>query len=298
MQYLVTGGAAFIGTNTVKQLLESGHAVRVIDNYIAGKKEERFQKGAEYIEGDIRNQNDINKAAAGMDGIFHLAAVPRVPYSVEHPRETNDHNINGTLNVLLAARDHGVKRVVFAASSSIYGGGKGKTAMTEDMKFDPKSPYALHKVAGVYYCRLFSELYNLETVALCYFNIYGPYADPEGAYALVIGKFLRQREEGKPLTICGDGEYYRSYTHVKDAVQANILAMESGNVGRGELINIGNQETYSVNELAKIIGGETVTIDPRPGDVRYTKADISKAKKLLNWEPEITLKEGIEKLKL
>jgi nucleoside-diphosphate-sugar epimerase len=297
MKYLVTGGAGFIGTNTVKKLLELGHEVRVIDNYIAGKKEERFQKEAEYIEGDIRNRDDINRATQGVEGIFHLAAVPRVPYSVEHPDISNDHNVNGTLNVLMSARDNKVKRVVFSTSSSIYGGDKGEVAMHEDMKLNPKSPYALQKLIGAEYCRLFYELYGLATVSLVYFNIYGPYADPEGAYALVIGKFLRQRVGGKPLTICGDGEYYRSYTHVADCVRANILAMESDRVGKGEIINIGNRETYSVNQLAELIGGPTEKISPRPGDVRYTKAKITKAKELLNWEPEVSLEAGIESLK-
>jgi nucleoside-diphosphate-sugar epimerase len=295
--YLVTGGAGFIGTNTVKKLIESGHEVRVLDNYIAGKKTERFQSGAEYIEGDIRNRDDVHKAVQGVAGIFHLAAVPRVPYSVEHPDVTNDHNVTGTLNVLMAARDNKVKRVVFAASSSIYGGDKGEVALTEEMSFSPKSPYALQKLIGVEYCRLFAELYGLETVSLVYFNIYGPYMDPDGAYALAIGKFLRQRKKGEPMTVCGDGEYYRGYTHVDDCVRANILAMESDQVGVGELINAGNSKSYSVNQLTGLIGGETVEIAPRPGDVRYSQADISKAKKLLNWEPTISLETGIELLK-
>jgi len=297
MKYLVTGGAGFIGTNTVKQLLAAGHEVRVLDNYIAGKKPERFQSGAEYVEGDVRNRDDINRAIQNIQGIFHLAAVPRVPYSVEYPDITHDHNVNGTLNVLLAARDNSVKRVVFAASSSIYGGDKGKITMTEDVGFNPKSPYALQKLIGAEYCRLFSELYKLETVSLVYFNIYGPYADPDGAYALVIGKFLKQRAEGRPLTICGDGEFYRSYTHVADCATANILAMTSDQVGKGELINIGNQETYSVNQLAALIGGPTENVSPRLGDVRYTKAGINKAKELLGWEPKISLEEGIRELK-
>ncbi|MBI5728246.1 MAG: NAD-dependent epimerase/dehydratase family protein, partial [Candidatus Magasanikbacteria bacterium] len=258
MNYLITGGAGFIGANLVKRLIGDGHAVRVLDNYIAGKKPERFQAGAEYVEGDIRDEVAVARAVRGVDGVFHLAAVPRVPYSVEHPRETHDHNVNGTLNVLLAARDAGVKRVLFSTSSSIYGGNKGDVALREDMLPEPMSPYALHKLTGQHYCRLFAELYGLQTVSLCYFNIYGTYLDPEGAYALVIGKFLRQRSRGEPLTICGDGEYYRDYTHVDDAVRANILAMESTRDLRGEVVNIGNGQPYSVNELAKLIGGPTV----------------------------------------
>ncbi len=295
--YLVTGGAGFIGTNIVKRLLKDGHNVRVIDNYIAGKKEERFQDGAEYIEGDIRNMDDVKKVMVGIDGVFHEAAVPRVPYSVEQPQETNDHNVTGTLNVLVGAKDAGVKRVLFATSSSIYGGDKGKIALKEDMQFEPKSPYALQKLAGQEYCRLFFELYGLETVSLCYFNIYGPYMDPQGAYALVIGKFLKQKKDGQPLTICGDGEFYRDYTHIDDAVEANILAMTMDTVGKGELINIGNNEPYSVNQLSELIGGPSTKIPERAGDVRYSKADNTKANQLLGWKPTIDLPTGVKQMK-
>ena len=297
--YLVTGGAGFIGANIVKRLLKDGHQVRVLDNFSAGdfaRFPERQQPGAEYVRGDIRDMHTVARTMIGIDGVFHEAAVPRVPYSVEHPMETNDHNVGGTLNVLVASRDQGVKRVVFATSSSIYGSDE-PIPLTEDMPKRPKSPYALQKLAGQEYCRLFSELYGLEAVSLCYFNIYGPYMDPEGAYALVIGKFLKQRKEGKPLTICGDGQYQRDYTHVDDAVEANISAMTSTAVAKGEMINIGNSEPHSVNELAKMIGGPTVSIAPRSGDQRYACADNVKAKKLLGWEPKIELLKGIEMLK-
>jgi nucleoside-diphosphate-sugar epimerase len=296
MKYLVTGGAGFIGTNIIKRLIKDGHMVRSLDNYIAGKKDERIQEGVEYIHGDVRNINDVKKASDGVDGIFHQAAVPRVPYSVEHPDITNDHNVGGTLNVLMAARDGSAKRVLFATSSSVYGSDE-KQKLTEDMPKNPKSPYALQKLTGQEYCRLFYELYGLETVSLCYFNIYGPYMDPEGAYALVIGKFLKQLKNNQPMTICGDGEYYRDYTHVDDAVEANILAMVSNKVCKGEMINVGNSQAYSVNELAKIIGGSTIGIEPRPGDPRYSCADVTKAKKLLGWEPKIPLEEGIKQMK-
>ncbi|MBI2989696.1 MAG: NAD-dependent epimerase/dehydratase family protein [Candidatus Magasanikbacteria bacterium] len=295
--YLVSGGAGFIGSNLVKRLLNDGHYVRVIDNYSGGKKQERFYDKAEYREADIRNLEDVKKAVSGTDGVFHLAAVPRVPYSVEHPLETNDSNINGTLNVLTAAREAGSLRVVFSTSSSIYGGNKGEIALTEDMPKDPQSPYALQKLTGTEYCRLFSSLYGLETVSLCYFNVYGPHMDPEGAYALVVGKFLLQRSRGEALSICGDGEYYRDYTQVKDVVEANIKAMLSDKVGKGELINIGNGQPYSVNQVAEMIGGETVQIPERLGDVRYSRADHTKAKRLLGWEPTISLAEGIAQLK-
>lgn len=297
--YLVTGGAGFIGTNLVKRLLNDGHQVRVLDNFSAGdfvRFPERQQSGAEYVRGDIRDRALLAKVMVGIDGVFHEAAVPRVPYSVEHPGETNEHNISGTVNVLEAARDAKVKRVVFATSSSVYGSDEA-IALTEDRPKRPKSPYALQKLAGQEYCRLFYELYGLETASLCYFNIYGSYMDPEGAYALVIGKFLKQRQEGKPMTICGDGEYYRDYTHIDDAVEANILAMTSDKVGKGELINIGNNQPYSVNQLAALISGPTIKINPRAGDPRYSRADNTKAKELLGWQPKIPLAEGIKRMK-
>ncbi|MFA6427518.1 MAG: NAD-dependent epimerase/dehydratase family protein [Candidatus Magasanikbacteria bacterium] len=296
MHYLVTGGAGFVGTNVVRQLLTDGHVVRVFDNYSSGKFSDRMQDRAEYIEGDINDMNSLSNAMKNVDGVFHLAAVPRMPYSVEHPQETNHVNVTGTLNVLVAARDAGVKRLVYSASSSAYGD-QAVMPLVETMKAKPLSPYGLQKFIGEEYCRLFAQLYSFEAVSLRYFNIYGPYMDPEGAYALVIGKFLKQRKEGKPMTICGDGEYYRDYTHVQDVVRANIAAMTSKNVGRGEVINIGNNSPHSVNELAKLIGGEYVFVNPRAGDPRMTNADISKAKQLLDWEPTITLEDGIKELK-
>lgn len=297
MKYLVTGGAGFIGTNLVKKLLQEGHEVRVLDNYAAGRKEERIQKEAEYIEGDIRKMDELMQAMKGVQGVFHLAALPRMSCSVENPQETNDVNATGTLNVLIAARDNEIKRVVYSASSSAYGGCEKGMALEEGMKAAPISPYGLQKFIGEEYCRIFPELYGLETVSLRYFNVYGPYMDPEGAYALVIGKFFRQKQAGQPMTICGDGEYFRDYTHVDDVAQANILAMTSDKVGKGELINIGFGKPYSVNEVVKMIGGEYIFIDPRPGDPRWTKANISKAKELLGWEPKVGLEEGIVMLK-
>lgn len=296
-KYLVTGGAGFIGTNIVKRLLTDGHQVVVLDNYVGGKIAERFQSGVEYIEGDIRDLENLKKiCSVGFDGIFHLAALPRVPNSVEFPLESHEINIDGTLKVLLAARDVKIKRVVFSSSSSIYGN-QDHYPVHEDLCVVPISPYALHKYVGEHYCRLFGELYSLQTVCLRYFNVYGPYFDPNGPYALAVGKFIKQKKNGEPMTICGDGEYYRDYVHVRDVANANVLAMNSQQVGKGEIFNIGNGKTYSVNQLAKIIGGETVFIPPRLGDVRRTEADNTKAKNLLGWQPTITLEEGIAELK-
>lgn len=297
MKYLVTGGAGFIGTNIVRKLLADGHTVRVLDNYFGGKREDRIQAGAEYLEGDIRSMSDLKTAMDGIDGVFHTAAVPRVPYSIEHPLETNENNITGTLNVLVAARDAKVKRVIFSSSGSVYGNNEIGKKLVETMPIAPMTPYALHKATGEFYCKIFSEFYNLETVSLRYFNVYGPYLDPNGAYALVIGKFFRLVSEGKPMTICGDGEYYRDFTHVEDVVSANLLAMTSPNVGKGEIINVGYGKAHSVNELVKIIGGPTEFVAARPGDPRYNEADNTLAKKLLNWEPNIDLAEGVKRLR-
>ncbi len=296
--YLVTGGAGFIGTNLVKRLLADGHTVVVLDNYAGGKKPERMQAGAEYIEGDIRNRADIERACAKKpDGIFHLAALPRVVYSVEHPQETHDVNVNGTLNVLLVARDLGIKRVVFATSSAAYGDQIVYPLKEAGALKKPLSPYGFHKLVGEEYCHLFSVLYGLETVSLCYFNVYGPYFDPEGAYALVIGRFLKQKKEGKPMTVRGDGEMQRDYTHVDDVVAANILAMTKDTVGKGEVINIGYGEPHSVNELVTLIGGDFVSVPPLPGEMKMTHADNSLARELLGWKPTIGLEEGITQLK-
>lgn len=296
MKYLVTGGAGFIGTNIIKQLLTDGHSVSSFDNYSAGKITERVLPGVEYIEGDIRDIAALQKATNGVDGIFHLAAVPRVSYSVEHPIETHDNNVNGTLNVLEAARINKVKRLVFASSSAIWGD-QSEYPVPETAVPKPISPYGFHKLAGEHYCRLWSELYGVETVSLRYFNIYGSYMDPKGAYALVVGKFIEQKKNGEALTISGDGEYHRDYTHVTDVARANILAMTSPKVGKGEVIEIGGGHPYSVNEVAALIGGETINVPPRAGDMRFTKANMDKSKELLGWEPSINFPEGIAALK-
>lgn len=294
--YLVTGGAGFIGSNLVKRLVSDGHIVRVLDNYRAGKFSKRFVEGVEYMEGDLRNEQDVKKSVVGIDGVFHLAAIPRMSYSIEHPEETNETNVDGTLKLLVAARDGGVKRFVFSSSSSVYGGCEIGNALQEDMRLRSMSPYGLQKWVGEEYCRLFHQLYGFSTVALRYFNVYGPLMDPNGAYALVMGKFLRQKQQGEPMSVCGDGEYYRDYTHVDDVVEANILAMSSEKIQGGEVMNIGYGEPHSVNEIVKILGGETLFVPERPGDPRWTKADNSRAKEWMGWVPKISMKEGLEKL--
>ena len=238
---------------------------------------------------------DITPIIKGAKFVFHLAALPRVQYSIEHPVETHEVNVTGTQNVLIAARECGVKRVVYSASSSAYGDQK-VMPLVETMTPNPKSPYGLHKYVGEVYARVWSEIYGLETVSLRYFNVYGPRINPDGAYPLAIGKFFKLRRTGKPLTIWGDGTQTRDFTHVRDVVRANLLAAESPKVGKGEVINIGAGRNFSINDVAKLIGGSIVH-EPARLEPHDTLADNSLAKKLLGWKPEVTLEEGIAELK-
>ena len=291
---LVTGGAGFIGSNLVDALIEKGHDVLVIDNLTTGKKENLNPK-ANFFEMDLRDFEKTRPIFDGVDFVFHEAALPRIPLSIEKPIETNDINIKATLNVLVAARDAKAKKVIYASSSSALGG-NATLPMQEDAPCQPLNPYALQKYVGELYCRIFSEIYGLPTISLRYFNVYGPRQPREGAYTPVIGIFLTQKNEGKSLTITGDGEQTRDFTHVFDVVRANILAMESDKVGKGEVINIGAGENHSVNKIAQLVGGKVTHIPLRPGEMRDTLADISRARALLGWQPEIKLEEGIKML--
>ncbi len=292
-EYLVTGGAGFIGSNLVDELIRQGHQVRIVDNFLTGKRE-NLNPQAELVEADIRNLEAIKPAFVGMDGVFHIAALPRVQVSIQNPVETNNVNINGTLNVILAAKDAKVKRLVYSASSSAYGDSV-TLPLVETMKPNPKSPYGLQKYVGEEYAKLAALFYGLETVSLRYFNVYGPRMANDGAYCTVIAVFLRQRKEGNPLTIFGDGTVTRDFTHVRDVVRANILAMTVGKVGKGDVINIGAGDNHSVQEVAEMIGGKIEYLPPRiePHD---TLADNSLAKELLNWQPQVDFKEGVKEL--
>ncbi len=296
MRYVVTGGAGFIGSTLVDALLGAGNEVVILDNFETGKRE-RVPASATLVEGSITDYETCIQAFAGSDGVFHTAAIPRMPYSIEHPRETNEVNANGTLTVLLAARDAGVKRVVYSASSSAYGV-QDSLPFVETMTARPMSPYGLQKFIGEEYARLFSSLYGLETVSLRYFNVYGgKFQSADGSYPLVIALFLAQIEAGKKMTLTGDGEFKRDFTHVSDVVRANMRAMTAPSVGNGEVINIGAGHSYSMKEVAALVGGETEFIPERAGDPRATLADNSKARELLGWVPEVTLEEGIADLK-
>ena len=292
-KYLVTGGAGFIGSNLVDELIKLGNEVIVLDNLSTGKKENINPK-AKFIKADIRNLEEIRPAFEGIDGVFHLAAMPRVQFSIENPAETNEINVNGVLNVLIASRDAKVKKVVYSASCSVYGNTE-VLPTHENIKPNPISPYGLQKYIGEEYCRLFSLIYGLTTVSLRYFNVYGWRMADSGAYLTVIKVFLNQKAAGKPLTITGDGNQTRDFTHIRDVARANILAMQSLNIGKGEAINIGAGKNYSVNQIADLIGGEKKYIEPRI-EPKHTLADISLAKKLLNWEPREKLEEAIKEL--
>lgn len=292
---IVTGGAGFIGSHLVDALVERGFDVHVIDNLSSGKLE-NVNKKAVFYEEDIRDFETVKKIIDGSKYVFHVAAKPRVQVSIQSPRETHDINVNGTVNVLVAAKDAGVKRVIYSASSSAYGE-QDTMPLHEDMHARPISPYGLQKHIGELKCRVFSKIYDIETVSLRYFNVYGPrFISDGGAYDLVIGRFLRQRKEGKPITIVPDGEQTRDFTHVRDVINANILAMLSEKVGKGEIINIGAGKNYSVNKIAALIGGPVVYIEPRL-EPKHTRADNKRAKELLDWEPKVSLEEGIEELK-
>lgn len=291
MKFLVTGGAGFIGSHLVDALIARGDEVKIIDNLLTGKREYLNPK-ADFLKLDIRNLDEIKPHFKGVDAVFHLAALPRIPISIEKPAETHAINAAGTLNVLIAARDAGVKKVIYSASSSAYGN-QQNLPLREDMPPRPLNPYAVQKYIGELYCRIFAEFYGLKIVSLRYFNVYGPRQHTDGAYAPVMGIFLRQKANGEPLTITGDGEQTRDFTYVSDVVWANILAYESDKVGKGEVINIGAGKNYSVNDIARLVGGKISYIPARPGEIKHTLADITLAKKLLGWEPKVDIEEGI-----
>ena len=293
---VVIGGAGFIGSNLVDRLIDEGIEVIVIDNLSTGKKENINPK-AKFIACDIAQtkMDFLIKQIEGVDVLFHLAALARVQPSIDDPIPFNEVNINGTLNVLFAAYKAGVKKVVYSASSSAYGDAE-KMPQLETDPTNPLSPYGLQKYVGEQYCKMFSQVYGLDTVSLRYFNVYGERMLLEGAYCLVLGIFARQMLEGKPLTINNDGEQRRDFTYVGDVVNANILAAHHKDKLNGDEINIGNGDNYSVNEVVKMYGGQS-TAGQKVLEPFETLADITKAKKVLGWEPKGNLPVWIEKYK-
>lgn len=289
---LVIGGAGFIGSHLVDVLIEQGKEVLVIDNLSAGKKENLNPK-AQFFQKDICDLEGLLPIFEEVEIVFHLAAIPRAPISIEDPSSTSRTNILGTVNVFQASRDKGVKRVVFASSSSVYGN-QAELSLKEDMIPMPISPYGLQKLAGEQFAKMFGDLYGLSIICLRYFNVYGPRIDVNSDYSLVLGKFLKQKSQGKPLTICGTGEQTRGFCFVSDVVKANILASQSEKVSGFEVINIGSFKSHTVNFLADLIGGEKQYLPERKGDILHTQADIRKAKELLRWEPEVDFEKGVE----
>ena len=297
MKYVVVGGAGFIGSNIVDKLVEQNHEVVVIDNLSTGKRENINPKvQLEYMDiSDPKQDKNMTEVMKGADSVFLLAAKARVQPSIENPVEYETNNTIGTLNVLKCASDAGVRRVVYSASSSAYGNTE-KLPSKETDPINPMSPYGAQKYYGEVMCKMFSEVYGLETVSLRYFNIYGERQNVGGAYAMVIGIFVDQLLNGKPMTIRGNGEQRRDFTYVGDVVNANILASQSEKVGKGEVINIGNGDNRSINEIADMIGDNKVNVAPviEPPE---TLADNSLAEELLGWKPKGNIDTWIPKYK-
>lgn len=304
MLYLVTGGAGFIGSNIVKELLRRGEKVRVLDNFATGKRENLLpfngNPNLEVIEGDLRSFHIVRDAVRGCDYVLHQGALPSVPRSIKDPITSNEVNINGTLHILEAAREFGVKRVVFASSSSVYGN-NATLPKVETMPVAPLSPYALTKYAGERYCQVFHALYGVETVALRYFNVFGPNQDPTSQYSAVIPKFIKMIKEGRRPVIYGDGTQSRDFTYVSNNVEANLLACTAPDVA-GEVFNIACGERYTLLDLVhtinEILGTrvEPLFEPPRPGDVKHSLADIEKAKRMLGFEVKVKFREGLENI--
>ncbi|MCL4551219.1 MAG: SDR family oxidoreductase [Bacteroidetes bacterium] len=301
MKFLVTGGAGFIGSNIAEELLKRGHSVRVLDNFSTGKKEnlESFIDHIELINGDIRNNDAVIKAVKGVDVILHQAALPSVPRSIIDPITTNEVNVNGTLNILNAAKENGVKRVVFASSSSIYGD-TPELPKHEGTTPNPMSPYAVSKLTGEKYCNVFSKIYGLETVALRYFNVFGPRQDPSSQYSAVIPKFIKAILNNEQPIIYGDGEQSRDFTYIENVVEANLLAATK-EYEPGLAMNCATHSRITLNNLAdeinKILGKNIKCkyAEPRAGDIKHSFANIELAKKTIRYTPLVPFEEGLKK---
>ncbi len=301
-RFLVTGGAGFIGSHVVKQLVIRGEQVRVLDDFSSGHQR-NIQAVKDYldvVQADIRDFDAVKRAMKGVDVVFHLAAQGSVPRSISQPRRANEVNVLGTLNVLDAARDAGVSRFVFSSSSSVYGHNAG-LLQSESIVPAPMSPYALTKLVGEHYCRLYSELYALETVCLRYFNVFGPQQDPHSEYAAVIPRFMEFLQNGVSPTIYGDGEQSRDFTFVDNVVNANLLAADISSIGLGAIYNVACGKSVSVNLLYELLSAAMSTdcppqyIDSRPGELPQSKADISLIKTELGWTPEVFFEEGLNR---
>jgi nucleoside-diphosphate-sugar epimerase len=296
---LVTGGGGFIGSHLVSRLAAEGYEVRVLDNFATGRRENITDLGSEVelVEGDLQSYERVHTAVRECEVVFHQGALPSVPRSLQDPLTTNAVNVIGTLNVLLASRDSGVRRIVFASSSSVYGA-TPELPKREDLPVAPISPYAVTKLAGESYCRSFSEAYGLETVTLRYFNVFGPRQDPLSQYAAVIPRFIEAGLDGAELTVYGDGEQSRDFTYIDNVIEANILAMRSASAA-GQVFNAACGERITLNHLVKELGsimGTELTVRhvaPRAGEVRHSLADLSRAAEGLGYKPTVSFAEGL-----
>jgi len=299
---LVTGGAGFIGSNLVRELLGRGFAVRVLDNLSTGRREnlDEVADDVEVLEGDVRHLATVGRAVDGVSRVFHEAAIPSVARSVAAPFASHEANATGTLNVLIAARDAEVARVVYASSSSVYGNAD-RLPVSEDVTPHPISPYAVSKLAGEHYLGAFHASYALPTVSLRYFNVFGPRQDPASEYAAVVPRFVTAAVAGRPVTIYGDGEQSRDFTFVGDVVQANLLASEAPEAAWGRAFNVAYEERHSVKELLgeirSLVPGveqpEPEFVPPRPGEIRDSQADITAAREVLGYRPKFSFSEGL-----
>lgn len=298
--FLVTGGAGFIGSHIAERLVSLGHKVRVLDDLETGNKDnlKDIENAIEFVEGSVLNEFTVEKAVEGMDYVLHQAALSSVQLSIDKPTLVNDVNVRGTLNVLESSRRAGVKKVVYASSASVYGG--NPTPQKEDMPVDPLSPYAVSKAIGEMYCKLYSGAFDLDTVVLRYFNVFGPKQSLTSGYAAVIPKFIEMMGAGKRPTIFGDGEQTRDFTHVDNVVEANILAATS-EVGSGEIFNITCGSSMSVNDLVEKLNVifdsnlEPEYLPAKSGEVKHSLADVNKAKELLGFEPKVSVNEGLRR---
>jgi len=301
-RFLITGGGGFIGSNIAKYLVKRGDHVRILDNFATGRRDNLvpIQHEIDLVEGDIRSYHTVRKAVADVDYVLHQAALPSVPRSIKDPITSNQVNIDGTLNLLHAAEEARVKRFVYASSSSAYGDTE-VSPKHEELTPRPKSPYAVSKLTGEYYAKVFYELHGLETVCLRYFNVFGPNQDPNSQYAAVIPKFLRMILNGTRPTIFGDGSQSRDFTFVQNNINANIQACEAPGVG-GKVFNIACGTSFTLNELVEqlndILGTnvEPEHLNDRPGDIKHSLADISKAQEELMYRVEVDFREGLERL--
>ncbi len=297
--FLVTGGAGFIGSHLVRALVDRGDRARVLDNFMTGKRENLAEvaDAIELMEDDLRNPEACRRACEGIDIVFHEGALPSVPKSVADPVASHEANVDGTFNILMAARDAGVKRLVYAASSSAYGDAP-TLPKVEDMPPCPLSPYAVNKLVGEYYCKTFYDSFGLQTLSFRYFNVFGPRQDPASQYAAAVPAFATAILHDEPVTVHGDGEQSRDFTYIDNVIDANFLAADADET-HGEVLNIACGERVTINQVVAAINkalGKSVPsnhVEPRPGDVRHSLADIEAARRVIGYEPKVRFEEGL-----